>query len=81
MAYPVSKALEVLQQNLDPDVLNDEEFKMNPKAIAKLQHQEQEQTPQQIYNSQLPQDTAPSVFDNNIDSMDQYYRKAYNSMT
>lgn len=34
--YPVNKALEELQQNLDPDVLNDEEFKMNPKAMAKL---------------------------------------------
>jgi hypothetical protein len=34
--YPASKALEELQQNLDPEVLNDEEFKMNPKAIAKL---------------------------------------------
>jgi len=36
----VSKALEELQQNLDPEVLNDEEFKMNPKAIAKLQNRQ-----------------------------------------
>jgi hypothetical protein len=39
--FPVSKALEELQENLDPEVLNDEEFKMNPKAIAKLQNRQE----------------------------------------